>query len=45
MEKKLSATGAKAHQRMDTEWRIQPYSDWHRTLDRSLYMLDVDFIE
>lgn len=45
MEKKLTGSGAKAHQRTDVEWRSQPYSDWHRTLDRSLFMLDVDFIE
>lgn len=45
MYKKTTPSGAKAHQRTDLEWRIQPYSDWHRTLDRSLLMLDVDFIE
>jgi hypothetical protein len=45
MEKKLTGSGAKAYQRMDTENRIKPYSDWHRTLDRRLYMADVDFIE
>ncbi|MBV9673356.1 MAG: hypothetical protein JO076_11115 [Verrucomicrobia bacterium] len=45
LEKKLTASGAKAHQREDTENRILPYSLWHRTLDRSLLMLDVDFIE
>ncbi len=45
MQKKLTDSGAKAHQRIDTEYRIQQYSDWHRTLDKSLLMLDVDFIE
>lgn len=45
MEKKTTESGAKAHQRADTEWRIQPYSDWHRTLSKDLLMLDVDFIE
>ena len=45
MQKKLTDSGAKAHQRADTEYRIQQYSDWHRTLDKSLLMLDVDFIE
>lgn len=45
MEKKTTDSGAKAHQRMDTEWRIKPYSDWHRTLSKKLLMLDVDFIE
>jgi len=46
MEKKLTKSHAKAYQRSnDEEWRIKPYSDWHRTLDRNLYMLDVDFIE
>ena len=45
LEKKLTCSGAKAHQRGDTENRILPYSLWHRTLDRSLLMLDVDFIE
>ena len=43
--KKHTKSGSKAYQRSDTEWRIKPYSDWHRTLDRRLLMLDVDFIE
>ena len=45
MQKKFTPSGAKAYQRSDTEWRIKPYSDWHRTLDRRLLMLDVDFVE
>ena len=45
MEKKTTSSGAKAYQRTDTEWRIKPYSDWHRTLSKDLLMLDVDFIE
>ena len=45
MDKQVTATGAKAYQRADTEWRIKPYSDWHRTLSKNLLMLDVDFIE
>jgi hypothetical protein len=45
MEKKRTETGAKAYQRADAEWRIKPYSDWHRTLAKDLLMLDVDFIE
>lgn len=45
MFKKTTASGSKAYQRTDTENRIKPYSDWHRTLDRKLLMLDVDFIE
>ena len=45
MDKKWTRSGAKAYQRTDTEWRIKPYSDWHRTLDSSLLMVDVDFIE
>jgi hypothetical protein len=45
MEKKLTGSGAKAYQRDDTSSRIKPYSDWHRTLDKRLYMADVDFIE
>lgn len=45
MEKKLTATGAKAYQRADAEWRSKPYSDWHRTLSKDLLMVDVDFIE
>ncbi len=45
MEKRITDSGAKAYQRTDTEWRIKPYSDWHRTLDRSLLMVDIDFIE
>ncbi len=45
MEKKTTDSGSKAYQREDTEWRAKPYSDWHRTLDKSLFMTDVDFIE
>jgi len=45
LEKKLTESNAKAHQRTDAENRILPYSRWHRTLDRSLLMADVDFIE
>jgi hypothetical protein len=45
MDKKLTDSGSKAYQRADNEWRIKPYSDWHRTLDKRLLMLDVDFIE
>jgi len=45
MEKKVTPSGAKAYQRSDAEWRIKPYSDWHRTLSSRLLMLDVDFIE
>jgi hypothetical protein len=45
MEKLTTSSGAKAYQRKDTENRIKPYSDWHRTLDRNFIMLDVDFIE
>ncbi len=45
LEKKFTESGAKAHQRKDTENRVLPYSLWHRTLDSSLIMLDVDFIE
>jgi len=45
LDKKLTDSGAKAYQRSDTEWRLKPYSDWHRTLDKRLLMLDIDFIE
>ncbi|HTY92067.1 MAG TPA: hypothetical protein VMC84_12900 [Methanocella sp.] len=45
MDKKVTESGAKAHQRDDEEWRVKPYSLWHRKLDKSLYMLDVDFVE
>ncbi|WNF21308.1 hypothetical protein [Mesobacillus jeotgali] len=45
MEKKLTQTSAKAHQRTDTEDRAKEYKNWHRQLDRGLYMLDVDAIE
>ena len=45
MRKTTTSSGAKAYQRTDTEWRIKPYSDWHRTLSKDLLMLDVDFIE
>jgi hypothetical protein len=45
VEKKRTGTGAKAYQRNDAEWRIKPYSDWHRTLSKDLLMLDIDFIE
>jgi len=45
MEKQVTASGAKAYQRADAEWRIKPYSDWHRTLSSKLLMLDVDYVE
>lgn len=45
IEKKLTPSGAKAVQRNDDEWRAKPYSEWHRTLDKSLLALDVDYIE
>ncbi|MDX2273768.1 MAG: hypothetical protein NW237_17705 [Cyanobacteriota bacterium] len=45
MNKSQTESGAKAYQRHDSEWRVKPYSDWHRTLDRKLLMIDVDFIE
>lgn len=46
MEKKLLPNGVKAIQRTEKfEYRIKPYLDWHRTLDRHLYMLDADSIE
>ncbi len=46
LEKKITESGAKAYQRgTDSEWRIKPYSDWHRTLDKSLLMTDIDFVE
>jgi hypothetical protein len=45
MEKTVTASGAKAYQRADAEWRIKPYSDWHRTLSSKLLMLDVDTVE
>jgi hypothetical protein len=45
MEKKITVSGAKAYQRADAEWRIKPYSDWHRTLSSKLLMLDVDYVE
>lgn len=45
MYKERTKTGAKAYQRSDTENRVKPYSDWHRTLHGSLLMLDVDFVE
>jgi len=45
LDKKLTDSGAKAYQRSDTENRILPYYNWHRTLDRTLLMVDVDSIE
>jgi hypothetical protein len=45
MEKQVTASGTKAHQRADAEWRVKPYSDWHRTLSSKLLMLDVDYVE
>ena len=45
MDKVVTTSGAKARQRADTENRVLPYSEWHRTLDRSLLMVDVDYIE
>jgi hypothetical protein len=45
MKKSVTASGSKAYQRLDSENRARQYSDWHRTLDRRLLMLDVDFIE
>lgn len=45
MEKKRTDSEAKAYQRSDTENRVKPYSDWHRTLSKGLYMTDVDFVE
>jgi len=45
MDKKVTDSGSKAHQREDSEWRAKQYSDWHRTLDKALMMMDVDYIE
>jgi hypothetical protein len=45
MYKHTTASGAKARQCADAEWRAKPYSEWHRTLAGELCMLDVDFIE
>ncbi|EFM09528.1 hypothetical protein PaecuDRAFT_3575 [Paenibacillus curdlanolyticus YK9] len=45
MEKKLTESKAKAHQRSDQEDRALGYKNWHRGLKRNLYMLDVDSIE
>jgi len=39
LKRKITESGAKAHQRADLELRIQPYSDWHRTLDKHLLMI------
>jgi hypothetical protein len=45
MKKSVTESGSKAYQRPDGENRARQYSDWHRTLDRRLLMIDVDFIE
>jgi hypothetical protein len=46
MEKIYTDNGTKAYQRgSDYEDRSKAYKDWHRTLDRSLIMLDIDSIE
>lgn len=43
-DKKLE-TGVRARQTDDVDLIARNYSDWHRTLDRSLIALDVDFVE
>lgn len=45
LEKAHTDSGAKAYQRADSEDRAKEYMLWHRTLDHSLLMLDVDAIE
>ena len=45
IDKKLTDSGVKAHQRDDHEDRAKVYRDWHRTLDPSLIASDVDLIE
>lgn len=46
MEKKLTESGAKDHQRDDWEDRAAGYRKWHlEDLDRGCYGFDVDFIE
>jgi hypothetical protein len=45
MNKTTTRSGGKAYQRTDTENRALAYSNFHRTLDRSLLATDVDFIE
>lgn len=45
MEKALTESGAKAHQRNDSEDRSKEFRDFHRSLDRSLYAIDVDLVE
>jgi hypothetical protein len=44
-DKTHTESGAKAYQRADNEDRAKEYMLWHRNLDRSLLMLDVDAIE
>lgn len=45
MYKTLTATGVKAHQRMDTEGRSLEYRMWHRTLAGDLLAADIDLVE
>ncbi len=46
VEKTYTKNGTKAYQRgNDIEDRGKDYKNWHRTLDKSLLMLDIDSIE
>lgn len=45
IEKKITDSGAKAHQREDNENRAEIYMRWHRELSNKLLMTDVDSIE
>src|SRR5262245_47230829 len=43
--KHLMANGAKARQRTSIEDRTAKYRDWRRTLNRQLYVSDIDQME
>ncbi|MFT5675218.1 MAG: hypothetical protein ACI808_001148 [Paraglaciecola sp.] len=45
MEKKLTISGAKAHQHKNNEDRSLEFRAMHRTLDKKLYATDIDLVE
>ncbi len=45
MKQITTNSGAKAHQRQDTEDRAKAFRDWHRTLGPKLYAVDIDLLE
>jgi len=45
MYKKTTSSGAKAYQRTDKTDRSLAYRNWHRTLNKRLYAIDIDLVE